>query len=125
MSHLILHSPATTRQRAPPLAKQKQAQSQAEAASYSTHFYLGQWVCAILLSLLFPLSFLEYENRKRKKSFAVYYSSAAAACLAFKTVPVSIHHFFGNYYKVTKKGIRFFQYHNQFLIIDYDFRHRH
>lgn len=87
--------------------------------------YLGQWVCTILLSRLFPLSFLEYENRKSKKSFVVYYSSAAAGCLAFETVPVAVHRFFGNYYKITKKRIRFFHYHNQFLIIDYNFRHRH
>lgn len=122
MSQLILHSPATTGQRAPPLARQKQAQSPAEAASYSTHFYLGQWECAILLPLFGLLGIWKGD---RKKSFVVYYSSAAAGCLAFKAVPVSIHSFFGNYYKITKKRIRFFQYHNQFLIIDYNFRHRH
>lgn len=121
MSQLILHSPATTRRRAPPLAKRKQAQSPAGAASDSTHFYLGQWEGAILLPLLFP----SWNMKKRKKSFVVYYSSAAAGCLAFKAVPVSIHSFFGNYYKITKKRIKFFQYHNQFLIIDYNFRHRH
>lgn len=70
-------------------------------------------------------SLLGIWKRDRKKSFVVYYSSATAGCLAFKAVPVSIHSFFGNYYKITKKRIKFFQYHNQFLIIDYNFRHRH
>lgn len=122
MSQLILHSPVTTRRRAPPLAKQKQAQSPAGALLSLPTFI---WDNGKAPSYCHFCSLLGIWERDRKKSFVVYYSSAAAGCLAFKAVPVSIHSFFGNYYKITKKRIRFFQYHNQFLIIDYNFRHRH